>query len=103
MTEKRMYWVPTPLNGCSSAKPFSTYSLYKVLAAWVIACWTSSIFLNTVKIGLAELARYVPKALEVRASYPSVLTIFKAASIISAFVNFALGGMVCLSFLNQLF
>ena len=41
-------------------------------------------------MGLAELPRYVPNALEVKASYPSALTIFNAASIISAFVNLAL-------------
>ena len=33
----------------------------------------------------------VPNALEVKASYPSALTIFNAASIISAFVNLAFG------------
>ena len=38
----------------------------------------------------------MPKALEVKASYPSVLTIFNAASIISAFVNFAFGGIFTL-------
>ena len=42
-------------------------------------------------MGFAELPRYVPNALEVKASYPSALTIFNAASIISAFVNLAFG------------
>ena len=32
--------------------------------------------MNTVKIGLAELPRYVPRALEVKASNPSVISIF---------------------------
>ena len=49
-------------------------------------------------MGLAELPRYVPNALEVKASYQSALTIFNAASIISAFVNLAFGGILYLSF-----
>ena len=47
------------------------------------------IFLNTVKIGLAELPSRVPKALEVRFSIPSALMRLNAASMISSLENFA--------------
>lgn len=45
-------------------------------------------------MGLAELPRYVPNALEVKASYPSALTIFNAASIISAYVKMIIEALI---------
>lgn len=44
-------------------------------------------------MGRAELPRDAPSARAVKASNPWVLTMFKAASMICSFVNFAFGGM----------
>ena len=57
------------------------------------ACLTSSMFLNTVKMGRAEDPSLLPRFLAVRASTPPVLIMSRAAAAISWRVNFGFGGI----------